>query len=250
MPCIELRDSRKANTMATRIPLGSITQDLADFRRAIEPFFSEPRRLATAPATSPVLASTVNGSPRQEGPVDGGRSILPIDVFTRGDDVVVVSAIPGIDPEEITISVEKNVVTISGSDAHAGESEEIEHSTWLLREIPRGSFKRSLQLPFDVDADRAEATFDNGMLQLTLPKRESAKPRTIVVKPGSGMNFNPTSGTASGVGNSNSISDVDADAIEVKAKAEATAAQEPGRQTRASLASLPNNANNRLAEAG
>ncbi len=208
--------------MATRIPLGLITQDLADFRRAIEPFFDEPRRSGSAAAQ---VVPALSGLLRQEAPGTGGRSILPLDVFTVGDDVVVVAAIPGIDPEKISISVEKNLVTISGSTGTVGDSEEAQASTWFLHEIPRGSFKRSLQLPFDVDPDRADATFDTGMLRMTLPKREAAKPQTIRVKVASGAASGTTSGAASA---SNSVDAVPgADAIEV----EATAAPGAGQAT-------------------
>lgn len=152
--------------MATRFPISAVTGDLASFRRAFEPFFNEPRVSAQADAS------------RREGLLTGARSLLPIDVFATGDDVIVLAAVPGMNPEEISISVEKNVVTLSGAIANA---DDVQGATWLLHELPHGDFKRSLQLPFEVDADRAEATFENGLLRLTLPKKESAKPRQIRV---------------------------------------------------------------------
>ena len=156
--------------MATRFPISAVTGDLASFRRAFEPFCNEPRVPAAASAS------------RQEGLPSGPQSLLPLDVFATGDDVVVLASVPGMNPEEISISVEKNVVTLSGTIAHAADSGDMQGATWFLHELPHGEFKRSLQLPFEVDADHAEATFENGLLRLTLPKKESAKPRQIRVK--------------------------------------------------------------------
>lgn len=161
---------RKAATMATRFPISAVTGDVASFRRAFEPFFNASR------IPAPVSAL------RQEGVLSGARSLLPIDVFATGDDVIVLASVPGMNPEEISISVEKNVVTLSGTIANAADSADVQGSTWFLHELLHGDFKRSLQLPFEVDADRAEATFENGLLRLTLPKKESAKPRQIHVK--------------------------------------------------------------------
>ncbi|MGI8483604.1 MAG: Hsp20/alpha crystallin family protein [Thermomicrobiales bacterium] len=156
--------------MATRFPISAVTGDVASFRRAFEPFFNASRIPAPADIS------------RQAGMLNGARSLLPIDVFATGDDVIVLASVPGMNPDEIAISVEENVVTLSGKIANASESADVQGSTWCLHELPRGDFKRSLQLPFEVDADRAEATFENGLLRLTLPKKESAKPRQIHVK--------------------------------------------------------------------
>ena len=148
--------------MATRFP-STVSQDMAAFRRAFDPLFSE--FFATARSRGDHYQSAV--------------SALPLDVFAQDDDVVVVAAVPGVDPEAIEITVEKNTVTLSGKAAPAGTGTS---ATWYLQELPRGSFSRTLTLPFEVDAANADATFDNGLLRLTLPKRESAKARQIRVK--------------------------------------------------------------------
>ncbi len=154
--------------MATRFPIATVNGDFAGFRRAFEPFFND------AFGTQALRGS--------RAAFNGARSIVPLDVFTRGDDIIVLAAVPGVSPEAIQISVEKNVVTLSGAIANAADADEAKDSTWYLHELPSGSFKRSLKLPFEVDADRAEATFANGTLRLTLPKLESAKPRQIQIK--------------------------------------------------------------------
>lgn len=151
--------------MATRFP-STVNQDMAAFRRAFDPFFSE----VFAPARS-------RGSHNHD---QSAVSALPLDVYVQEDDVVVVAAVPGVDPEAIGITVEKNTVTLSGKAASA--SPDAASTTWYLQELPRGSVSRTLTLPFEVDAARADATFDNGLLRLTLPKRESAKARQIPVK--------------------------------------------------------------------
>lgn len=151
--------------MATRFPI-TVSQDMAAFRRAFDPLFSE----AFAPSRS---RGSLN-------PFQTAVSTLPLDVYAQGDDVVVVAAAPGIDPEGIEITVEKNTVTIAGTAAVA--SADGSSATWYVQELPRGRFSRSLTLPFEVDAAHADATFDNGMLRLTLPKRESAKAHQIRVK--------------------------------------------------------------------
>jgi len=113
-----------------------------------------------------------------------GRSMLPLDVYSNESEVVVLAAIPGIDPEDLNISIDKSTVTLSGEVRSASGSEEGKGATWHLNELSYGSFERSLTLPFQFDANRAEATFENGMLRLVLPKAESEKPRQIKVKAG------------------------------------------------------------------
>lgn len=184
---------RKAITMATRFPISAVTGDLASFRRAFEPFFNEPRVSAQA------------GASRREGLLTGARSLLPIDVFATGDDVIVLAAVPGMNSEEISISVEKNVVTLSGAIANSADSGDMQGATWFLHELSHGDFKRSLQLPFEVDADHAEATFENGLLRLTLPKKEPAKPRQIRVNASSAPSSAPSSASGSSTGSPETI---------------------------------------------
>ncbi|MGC4190078.1 MAG: Hsp20/alpha crystallin family protein [Thermomicrobiales bacterium] len=149
--------------MATRFP-ATATQDMAAFRRAFDPFFAE----FFAPGRS------------RPSHYQAAVSALPLDVYAQDDDVVVVAAVPGVDPEAIEITVEKNTVTLSGKTAPVNTSSN--STTWYLQELPRGGFSRTLTLPFEVDSARADATFDNGLLHLTLPKLESAKARQIRVK--------------------------------------------------------------------
>lgn len=159
--------------MATRFP-SPTSQDLAAFRRAFDPLFTD------------VFTPSRGRSSASPSPYQAAVSALPLDVYAQDDDVIVVAAVPGVDPEAIAITVEKNTVTLSGKAAPVSpdspSTSTSASTTWYLQELPRGTFSRTLTLPFEVDAARADATFDNGLLRLTLPKRESAKARQIRIR--------------------------------------------------------------------
>lgn len=99
-------------------------------------------------------------------------------VRATDDDVVVEMAVPGAKPDDINVSVTGDTVSISGEVKR--EQHEQKGQTYL-DELFQGQFQRSFTLPFPVNADNASATFENGMLKLTLPKSEVVKPRKIQV---------------------------------------------------------------------
>ena len=86
---------------------------------------------------------------------------------------------PGIKPEDIDVSVTGDVLTIRGETASEEKSEQ---GSYLRQERRVGKFERSLTLPTQVQADKAEARFEHGVLTLTLPKAEQVKPKSIKVK--------------------------------------------------------------------
>ena len=104
---------------------------------------------------------------------------IDLDVYETKDDVVVKASIPGVKPEDIDINVVGDTVTIKGQ---AQEESEVEESNYIYRERRSGTFQRSFTLPISVQADKAEASFENGVLRLTLPKAEEVKPKKITVK--------------------------------------------------------------------
>jgi len=110
---------------------------------------------------------------------DGGWSAPAVDMYQTDDEVVVKVALPGFKAEEVQINVTGNVLTLRGERKR---EEEIENKAWHIREHRWGSFERSLGLPTDVRADKANADFENGILTVTLPKAEEVKPKTISVK--------------------------------------------------------------------
>jgi HSP20 family protein len=112
--------------------------------------------------------------------LNGGHS-FPFDMYEEGDAFVVKATVPGLRPEDIDISVDDGVLTISGEMQH---DEEEERENYLHRELHYGAFSRSLPLPASIDEGKAEATVKDGILTITLPKAERARAKTIKVKVG------------------------------------------------------------------
>lgn len=102
------------------------------------------------------------------------------DVSETENEIVVKAELPGFSPDQIDIRLEGNVLTLKGQVT--SEEERKDEGQVHLRERRMSSFQRSFTLPSGVDADKAEANFENGVLTLTLPKREDARARHIAVK--------------------------------------------------------------------
>jgi len=85
---------------------------------------------------------------------------------------------PGFDPDDIDVSVERGMLTIRGE---MEDEDERQDRNYLVREYRRGTFVRSVRLPDTVDTDKVESTFENGVLKLVFPKAEEARPRKISV---------------------------------------------------------------------
>jgi HSP20 family protein len=112
---------------------------------------------------------------------DGGSDFgLPLDVSTSADELVIEASLPGAKPDEVEITVENGTLTIRGETASERRDED---GGYVVREIRRGSFGRSVNLPTGLEADKAEATFENGILTLRIPKAEQVKPKQIRISP-------------------------------------------------------------------
>ena len=111
-----------------------------------------------------------------------------MDVFTTANEAVIRAALPGVDPEHIEISVHQNTVTIS-AQLPAMNSSEADRVTWLVSELGGGPLRRTIRLPFEVQAQQVEAQFANGMLQIALPKPEAEKPHRISVHVRPGLEY-------------------------------------------------------------
>jgi HSP20 family protein len=111
-------------------------------------------------------------------PFDDGSFSVPADVIETKDNVLVKMSVAGIKPEDIDISVVGDTLTIKGETK---SEENFEGANYLRKERRFGSFQRTFSLPTAVAADNAAAEFENGVLTLTLPKSETAKPRSIKV---------------------------------------------------------------------
>ncbi|MGI9254345.1 MAG: Hsp20/alpha crystallin family protein [Thermomicrobiales bacterium] len=107
---------------------------------------------------------------------------LPLDVYATDDAFVIVAVAPGLRPDDLSVTVNQGTVVLSGQIGNVAESEDAKGATWYLHELWHGRFERAVTPPFEVDASRADATFDHGVLRLTLPKAAHARPQQIVVR--------------------------------------------------------------------
>ncbi|MEZ4589602.1 MAG: Hsp20/alpha crystallin family protein [Chloroflexota bacterium] len=108
---------------------------------------------------------------------------FPLDVTENDDTFTVKAAVPGMNPDDLEITISDNVLTIKGEtqDEEVRDDEKVH-----LRERRFGSFMRSISLPTPVESDNVEANMDNGVLTLQIPKAEAVKPKRIAVKVGNG----------------------------------------------------------------
>jgi HSP20 family protein len=121
--------------------------------------------------------SFVGSTPTRDGQATEMR--LPIEAYATDHEIVVRAAVPGLKPEDVEITVEGDTLTIRGEFPRP-----LENVNYIFAERPWGRFNRTLQLNVPVEADKAEAVFDNGLLTLTLPKAEAVRPKVIPVKAG------------------------------------------------------------------
>ena len=105
---------------------------------------------------------------------------LPLDITTTSDALIVDAALPGIAPEDVEITVEDGTLTIQ---AETRPERKEEDGQTLINEIRRGSVSRAVALPSGLEADKASATFEHGVLHLRIPKAEAVKPRQIRISP-------------------------------------------------------------------
>lgn len=115
------------------------------------------------------------------GPM-GRSQVMPMDAYRRGDRFMVHFDLPGVDPDTIELTIEKNVLTVKAERSWPTE----EGDELLVTERAQGSFSRQLFLSDSLDADRIEARYDQGVLTLRIPVAEAAKPRKVTITKGGG----------------------------------------------------------------
>jgi HSP20 family protein len=115
-------------------------------------------------------------------PTGFGTGWMPMDAWRRGDVVEVAFDLPGIDPESVDLTIERNVLTVKAERAWQPQ----EGQRFLVRERPTGTFTRQLVLSDAVDLDKVEARYEHGVLFLTAPVAEAAKPHKIQITAGNG----------------------------------------------------------------
>jgi len=102
-----------------------------------------------------------------------------IEMYEKADKVVVRAELPGMKKDEIHVSVVGNTLTISGERKAEAE---VKEEDYYRCELCYGKFSRSISLPAGVDTGRVDASYENGILEITLPKAEAAKPKRVTVK--------------------------------------------------------------------
>jgi HSP20 family protein len=115
---------------------------------------------------------------RSMGWREGERvTALPVDVYSTANELVLKASVPGVDPENVEITIEGDTLTIRGETKSP-----LENVDYHIQERSYGPFGRTLTLNVPVDVDQAEAAFDNGELTLIIPKAEAVRPKVITVK--------------------------------------------------------------------
>jgi len=144
--------------MSTRYPLNEFAQ-----------FFNDVNRFFNAAQQSAGLTTTAQ-------PL--------VDLYETADDLVLQALVPGVTPENLDVTIEQNVLTVAGRYPQFVSPEQSRQLTWYRKEIPSGRFTEQLRLPVPVDASAIQASFENGILTLTMPKAAQARARKIQVQSG------------------------------------------------------------------
>jgi HSP20 family protein len=101
---------------------------------------------------------------------------LPLDAYVTADEIVVLANMPGVKPEDVDVTIEGDTLTIRGE-----RPAPLDNVDYVMQERPFGKFQRTLSINIPMDADKAEARYENGLLILTIPKAEAIKPKTIQI---------------------------------------------------------------------
>jgi HSP20 family protein len=102
---------------------------------------------------------------------------LPLDVYTTPSEIMITANVPGLKPEDVEVTLEGDTLTLRGEFKAP-----MENVDYIFQERPYGKFSRALTINVPVDNDKVEAAFENGVLTITLPKAEAARPKTIKVE--------------------------------------------------------------------
>lgn len=105
-------------------------------------------------------------------------SYPPLNLVDKDDQVIVTAVLPGVDKDEISLTALGNTLTIAGEK----KLPETEGVNYIRHERPHGNFRRLVNMPYSIDQSKITATYKDGILTITLPKAEEAKPRQIKVE--------------------------------------------------------------------
>lgn len=118
-------------------------------------------------------------SPSRVWTVSPFREGLPLDAYRENGNLVVKAEVPGVKPEELEITVKDNVLEIRGETK---AEDEVKREDYICRERRYGSFRRAVVLPAEAEGDKADATFEDGLLTVTIPVAEEPQPETVKVE--------------------------------------------------------------------
>ncbi|MFN4226747.1 MAG: Hsp20/alpha crystallin family protein [Candidatus Ratteibacteria bacterium] len=108
-----------------------------------------------------------------------GPKAFDVDIYEDEDNIVLKAEIPGVNKEDISVSLTEDTVTISGRKE---EEKKIEKENYFRKEIRTGTFSRSFTLPCSVDREKVKASYKNGVLEIVLPKSEKEKEKEVKIK--------------------------------------------------------------------
>jgi HSP20 family protein len=149
-------------------------QDLRDAQE-------EMAQMAQMAQMSPRLAHALGLHGQQQGSATATAWAPALDISERKDAYLVTVELPGVEPDDLEITMEDGLLTIQGERHFAHDSSEQQFHRVERR---YGAFRRAITLPAQVQAEQIQASFDNGVLQIVVPKMEEAKPKRIQVRPG------------------------------------------------------------------
>src|SRR5438128_2375580 len=107
------------------------------------------------------------------------RDFPPVNIWLGDNSVVVTAELAGVTPDDVTISLQEDVLTLEGTRQPKLEQQDV---NWQRRERAYGTFSRTVQLPFRVDADKVRARFNNGILEIELERLEADRPKKIEIR--------------------------------------------------------------------
>jgi HSP20 family protein len=119
------------------------------------------------------------------GVLEEEAAIAPMDVCDTDQGYEVCMALPGVKPDDIEVTVQQNMLTVKGRVS--SPVEEAERKNWTMREIPTGTFRRSVTFDRPVDVDNIRTRFENGILAISLPVSQAAAPKRISLSGGQSM---------------------------------------------------------------
>jgi len=146
--------------------------------------FDDELPVATAPAHKESRKQVREASSRTAPPDDdfpGDEGQLPVDVHQTASDIIVRAFVAGVRPDELSISISRDMVEIEGSRM---EREQTAGSDYFTRELFWGSFSRAITLPQEVDVEASSASAKDGLLTIILPKLDRARQTKLRVKAG------------------------------------------------------------------